>query len=185
MRRLYYEYYYGDTNPAQQQKVSRKIISNVIKGFGWSKKGSEYRNINQNPTEGYWFLRGLAHISPKYLIDIDESGVDNDDYGCGKGYAPIGEKYMRTQFVIRGKHLTLLAAVNILGIIPCYKIFEDAVDEHSFGELLDELQPFIAAEDHSILDNASIHKTVLSRTRLEQTFNLMVDTAILSPILLI
>ena len=162
LRQLYYDYYYGNNNPQNPlHKISRRAVCNVIKCNGFSKKVSEYRNLNQNPTEGYQYLRRVAHLNPICLFDFDESGTDNDDFGCGKGYALVGEKYIRTQFVVRRKNLTLCAACNYLGVINCFKIFEGPVDEHCILEFLNDLEQFLAPQDIGIADNASIHHTVL------------------------
>ena len=173
VRHLYYEHYYGDANPNminQQQQISCKIIGRVIREHGWTLKKSEYRNINQNGMEGYNCLRSIAHLHPMCIVDIDESGTDIDDFGSSNGYSPIGEKYIRTQFVVRGKHYTIIAAVTPHGFI-CHRIFDGPVNDEAFVEFLEFLLPYVEPNQYGILDNASIHRTVDTRTKLEEVFN--------------
>ena len=93
-----------------------------------------------------------------------------DDIGNGKGYAPIGEKYLRVQFYVRGEHYTIVAAATPFGFI-FERIYRDGVNDDTFIDFLDYLEPRLYPDNFGIIDNASIHKTVPSRVRLEQIFN--------------
>ena len=101
IRKLYYQQYLGNVEDINDQdKVSLKKIRRIITDEHRSLKEPEYRNINQKPIDGYLYMRSIAHIIPIHLVDIDEFGSNLDDIGKGKGYAPVGEKYLATCSVL-------------------------------------------------------------------------------------
>ena len=104
------------------------------------------------------------------FIDIDESGTEAHSFGTGARYAPIGEKYMRIQFVVRGNHYSIIAAAIPLGFLH-HRIFIDGVNDQAFIEFLDSLAPLITPDQVGLLDNAAKHRTVDIRIRLEAVFN--------------
>ena len=82
----------------------------------------------------------------------------------------LGEPYVRTQFIVRGKHFTVIAAANPLGFI-FYRIFDGPVNDDSFIEFLNLLSINIVPDQFGIIDNASIHRTNQARIKLEEVFN--------------
>lgn len=174
---FYYQAYYGDViaaNPGAllpaEHRISTKIIGRLIHDNGWSKVAGEYRHINTDPTLGYEYLMSVAHVDPNYLVDIDETGTDLDDFGCSRGYSKVGEKYIRTQFVVRGKHYTAIAAACCRGFLS-WRIFDGPVTDEQFIEFLNEMEASLDENSYGIIDNAAIHKTAAARTRLDEVFN--------------
>ena len=165
LRRLYYRHYHGVENQENVDlQISRQSVSKVIKNASWTIKTSEYRNINYNVYLANDYLLRVAHVDPMLFIDIDESGTEADSFGAGAGYAPIGEKYMRTQFVVRGNHYSIIAAATPLGFLH-HRIFIGGVNDQAFIEFLDSLAPLITPDQVGLLDNAAILnqlKSVLS-----------------------
>ena len=171
LRKLYYEFYYGVQNPENLNlRISTQSVSQVIKRANWTMKESEYRHVNYDINAANAFLVRVAHIDPMSWVDIDESGSEADCFGTGKGYAPVGEKFMRTQFVVRGKHHTIIAAATPLGFLS-HRIFLEGVNDQAFIEFMDSLVPLISPEQVGLLDNAAIHRTEDTRVTLEAAFH--------------
>lgn len=172
LRQLYYTDMYGTSNEADldpMERISLKIVKKVEKSYGWSRKESEYINVNFDPAEAVDYLLSVAYVYPWYFVDIDETGTDLDDFGSTSGYAPVGEKFTRTQFVVRGKHYSVIAAACPAGFI-CWRIFDGPVDDAAFLEFLRSLRPYLDENSFCIIDNAAIHHTVPARTMLEEIF---------------
>ena len=93
------------------------------------------------------------------------SPVEEDKFGDGPGYAPVGEKYVRVQFIVRGVHHSIIAAAMPFGFI-CHLVFRDGVDDYKFIEFLDVLDLHLVPSQHGIIDNASVHRTLASRIQL-------------------
>lgn len=123
-----------------------------------------------NPVEGDTYLRAVNEINPYSLVDIDETGSDASQIGNTSGYAPRGERYMRTQYVVRGVHYSVIAAASPCGFLH-WKIVEGSVSDDVFISFLNELSVYLIDSSFGIIDNASVHRTIDTRIRLEQSFN--------------
>ena len=168
---MFHQEYYGEGEIIDENKISTKKLRRIIKEEHCSLKVPEYRNINCNPIDGYNYLMSIAHIDPNNLIDIDESASSLDDFGNGKGYAPIGQKLMRVQFFVRGESFTVVAAATPLGFLFT-RIYRGGVDEEAFIDFLNFLAlRLYENESYAIIDNAAIHRTIAVRLRLEEIFN--------------
>lgn len=174
LRRLFFEYYFGTPEPAADEPdmaahISRRSLARIIHRRNWTIKTQDYRNIRRDDEEGFRFMQFMAPFDPNLLVNIDETGTDTDALGVGLAYAPSGQRCTRVQFVIRGKHYTIIAAVCPYGLL-CWRIFDIPVDEDCFIEFLNTLAYFLTPEQFGFLDNAAIHHTLEVRIRLEQVF---------------
>lgn len=83
--------------------------------------------------------------------------------------SPQGGKCHKPQFVIGGRHFTVIEAYTAHGFIA-RTIIEDAVTAQHFADfLLQQLAPLVVhGFHHLLLDNASLHKTAVVVNSLNQ-----------------
>lgn len=96
---------------------------------------------------------------------MDETASTINQFEQKYGWSPIGEKAIRTQIEIQGKHYSVIAAYGLRGFI-CWSIFEGPVAAIQFVVFLDKLASCLD-DNCLLLDNCSIHKTAFVRQRLE------------------
>eukprot|EP01038_Epipyxis_sp_PR26KG_P017401 gene17401-24052_t len=88
------------------------------------------------------------------------------------GYCQKSKRCVHTQFIINGSHFSVIAAYTPFGFL-CWEIIEGAVCDSDFIHFLHvKFAPLISPDDAVVLvDNCSIHKTVLSLEALEIVSN--------------
>ena len=99
------------------------------------------------------------------LVFIDETGCDKRNLIRKKGYSIRGKPAISHQLLIRGEHISVIAAISTKGLLDI-KICRGGVDSDTFCEfvsqnLLLHLYPFCNNNPQSVvvLDNCRIHHT--------------------------
>ena len=94
---------------------------------------------------------------------VDETGTDRRDSIRKIGYCRRGHPSKAQKLLVRGTHISVIAAMSIYGIIAI-EIVKGGVDADVYYDfmckhLLTKLMPFDGLIDHSalVLDNCSIH----------------------------
>jgi len=88
--------YYVD----QRQAPSYSTILRFIHRQLYSQKVPERRHILQDPAKRVGYIRTIRMIPPVDIVDIDEAASSDDQFLERKGWAVVGQKYLKTQFKI-------------------------------------------------------------------------------------
>ena len=99
------------------------------------------------------------------LIFVDETGCDRRDLIRKKGYSIRGKPAVTHKLLIRGEHVSVIAAISLKGLLDLM-IRRGGVDSDTFYEFITQrlflhLFPFLDNNPQSvvILDNCAIHHT--------------------------
>lgn len=156
--------FYGDhPEDAPHTSTGRRVAERA----GFTRKIIERRHVNINPQERLAFMERVAFVQPHQWVDIDETASSSAQHREKYGYAPKGEKAMRTQFRIGGRHFSAIAAYTIGGFL-CWNIVEGSFGSDQFQTFLrNTLAPLLLSGQCLLVDNAKIHKTQASLATLD------------------
>ena len=109
------------------------------------------------------FAHDVSLYSKQSLIFIDETGSDNRDAIRKYGYSLRGKPIKAQKLLVRGKHVSAIAAMSVEGIVAI-KLVHGGVDGDDFYDFIThmifpKLMPFDGSNQNSIIimDNCSIH----------------------------
>ena len=109
------------------------------------------------------FVADVSLYARDTLVFIDETGTNGTDTIRKFGYSLRGKLVKAQKLLVRGEHVSAIAAVSSKGLIAL-KIVRGGVDGDAFydflcTELLSKLMPFNGSNQNSVLllDNCSIH----------------------------
>ena len=99
------------------------------------------------------------------LVFVDETGCDRRNLIRRKGYSFRGKPAISHQLLVRGEHISVIAAISSQGLLDL-QLCRGGVDSETFYNFITQrlflhLFPFANNNPHSvvILDNCSIHHT--------------------------
>lgn len=128
-RRLYYE------NPDDSPSYS-----SVVRFFHlhrYSRMVMERRHILRNEDHRLAFMDDVAHREVASLIFCDETLTTNKEYFEKYGWGLIGEKCMKTQFVLCGEHFSVFALYCQDGFLA-WKILKGDNTAECFQDFMEE-----------------------------------------------
>jgi len=71
-----------------------------------------------------------------HCIVIDETASSPQAFYAKHGWAPVGEECIQLQFVVGGRHLSVMAAVAPIGFL-CWEIYEGGISHEQFVHFLE------------------------------------------------
>ena len=100
----------------------------------------------------------VSHREVDTLIFMDETLTTSKEYLEKYGWGIKGEKSIKTQFVVCGKHFSVFALYCDQGFLA-WKILEGDNTAEDFQEFMEDCREVIPEGSHFILDNSSLHHT--------------------------
>ena len=143
--------------------ISESAICKVLKNTGFTRQKLVLFALQRDDALRKQFTADVSLYSKESLIFIDETGTDSKDTVRSYGYSLRGKPLKAQKLLVRGEHVTAIAAMSMEGIIAL-KLVRGGVDGDAFYDfvcrsLLTHLMPYNGINKHSvvILDNCSIH----------------------------
>ena len=109
------------------------------------------------------FVRDVSLYPRETLLFIDETGSDRRDTLRKRGYSLRGQPAVKQNLVVRGQHVSAIAAMSVEGIVAL-ELVRGGVNSDTFYRFvcksrLSKLMPFNGSNPNSVisLDNCSIH----------------------------
>ncbi|QRV88413.1 Tc1-mariner class transposase [Ceratobasidium sp. AG-Ba] len=145
------------------QSVSIPTLSRTL-----SKHGYSYKRISKAAAErnrllraGFTNLAGTIIQRPDQPIFLDETSKDNKTIQRPRGWSARGADCDVSTTFVRGTRLTLLAGLNVDGIVGC-EVYDGSVTGDRFLQFLRDFimpitNPYPGPNSVIVLDNCRIH----------------------------
>lgn len=144
-------------------EVTESAICKVLKKIGFSRQKLCMHALQRDEELRRIFSADVSLYPRQTLLFIDETGTDRRDSLRKCGYSIRGQPAVKSSLMIRGEHVTAIAAMSVDGIVAL-EIVRGGVDGDAFynfvcRSLLSILMPFNGVNPNSviILDNCAIH----------------------------
>jgi transposase len=112
------------------------------------------------------FREAIPELDAKALVFIDESG-SNQAMARGYGRAPRGRRAPGAKPVQRGRHVTMVGALGLVGVVAAMML-EGFMDGAAFRAFVQEvLAPQLRPGQVVVLDNLKAHKMAGVREAIE------------------
>jgi transposase len=112
------------------------------------------------------FLTAMQEVDPSALLFVDESG-SNQAMARSYGRAPRGQRAPGAKPVQRGRHVTMVGALGLVGVVAAMMV-EGFVDGAAFLAFVQEvLVPQLHPGQVVVLDNLKAHKVAGVREAIE------------------
>ena len=138
--------------------------STVVRFFHlnrYSRMVMERRHILRDEQRRLDFMIDVAQREVGDLIFMDETLTTAKEYLEKYGWGIKGEKCIKTQFVVCGKHFSAFALYCDRGFLA-WKILEGDNTAEDFQLFMEECREVIPEGSHLILDNSALHHTLAS-----------------------
>jgi len=124
------------------------------------KKVTRYALQQNNTLCAVWVAEN-GDIPKEYVVWLDESGIEHENYQRDHGWSFLGQACQRGAVFLRGERFSVLPAVTVDGVVAV-DIFKGSVNREMFIKYLKEdlapvLTPYPGPQSVVILDNAAIH----------------------------
>ena len=143
-------------------EVSESAVCKVLKKEGFTRQKLVNYAMQRDDGIREQFKADVSLYTRESLLFIDETGNDSKDTVRSHGYSFRGKPMKVQKLLVRGEHISAIAAMSMKGIIAL-KVVYGGVDGDAFYDfackLIPHLMPYNGYNDHSvvILDNCSIH----------------------------
>jgi hypothetical protein len=117
---------------------SVSTVRRTLKRGRQSRKKLTWVNANRDINEEIAFLRRFDHVKAHQVVDIDGMSQNPHDFEQKFGWAPIGERAVRTQLFIRDRTFAVHAACCEKGFLV-WDIFEGTVRGEDVVRFLEKL----------------------------------------------
>jgi transposase len=112
------------------------------------------------------FREAIPELEPRALVFVDESG-SNQAMARDYGRAPRGQRAPGAKPVQRGRHVTMVGALGLVGVVAAMMV-EGFVDGAAFLAFVQEvLVPQLRPGQVVVLDNLKAHKAAGVREAIE------------------
>jgi transposase len=112
------------------------------------------------------FREAVPELDPSALVFVDESG-SNQAMARDYGRAPRGQRALGAKPVHRGRHVTMVGALGLVGVVAAMMV-EGFVDGATFLAFVQEvLVPQLQPGQVVVLDNLKAHKVAGVREAIE------------------
>ena len=138
--------------------------STVVRFFHlnrYSRMVMERRHMLRDEQQRLDFMIDVAHREVGDLIFMDETLTTAKEYLEKYGWGIKGNKCIKTQFVVCGKHFSAFALYCDQGFLA-WKILEGDNTAEDFQFFMEESRAAIPPGSHLILDNSALHHTLAS-----------------------
>ena len=143
--------------------VSQATICRLIHRYGITRKKIKQIALQRSASlRGYFMAQALLYTREQ-IVWLDETGSDTTTFMRQYGYAIRGQTPHCHRLLLRGKRISVMAAMSSEKIIA-HEYFTGTLDSHRFfdfirGTLIPQMHPFDGSSPMSILimDNCSVH----------------------------
>jgi transposase len=126
------------------------------------------------------FREAVPALEPSALVFVDESG-SNQAMARDYGRAPRGQRAPGAKPVQRGRHVTMVGALGLVGVVAAMMV-EGFVDGAAFLAFVQEvLVPQLRPGQVVVLDNLKAHKAAGVREAIEAMGAQLIDLPPYSP----
>ena len=161
--------YYGNRTGPEVPRY-RTIMRAVINAE-YTRKVSKVRSRLQDPVEALHFLKQIAFVTPKNLVDIDGMNNNPESFLEKYGWSIKGKPAERLQLRCGGISYSALAAHSEEGFIA-WRIFEGMATANDVASFVnDEVRRVVNPDSFCIIDNASVNKVDDTLRALNKVFH--------------
>lgn len=146
-------------------EITEGAVCKFIKKMNFTRQKLVNFAMQRNESLRQEFRNDVALYPTNALIFVDETGTDRTDAVRKIGYSFRGHPVKAQKLLVRGEHITAIAAISIRGM-EALRIVRGSVDGDVFydfvcEDLLSKLMPFDGINNNSIviMDNCSVHHT--------------------------
>ena len=144
-------------------ELTESAVCKLLSKIGFTRQRLATFTLQRDDLLHQQFVADVSLYVRDTLIFIDETGTNRTDTVCKVGYSLRGKPVKAQKLVVRGEHLSVIAAITTKGLLAL-KIVRGSVDGDTFYEfvctdLLPKLIPFNGTNCNSVLllDNCSVH----------------------------
>ena len=168
-------------------EVTESAICKFFKKAGFTRQRLTTYALQRDEEIRAKYASELSLYPIQTLVFVDETGTDRRDTIRRTGYCRQGHPAKAQKLLVRGIHVSVIAAMSIHGILAL-KIVRGGVDADIYYDfmckhLLTKLLPFDGLNDHSVIihDNCAIHHVSEIEELLEGTGVIMLYLPPYSP----
>jgi transposase len=156
-------------------EVTESAICKFLKKAGFTRQRLTTYALQRDEELRMKYALELSLYPVQTLMFVDEMGTDRRDTIRKIGYCMRGHPAKAQKLLVRGTHISVIAALSIHGI-QAIEIVRGGVDADVYYDftckhLLPKLMPFNGINDHSVIvqDNCSIHHVTEIEKLVEDT----------------
>ena len=143
--------------------VSEATICRLLHKCGITRKKVRQVALQRSSSLRGYFMAQVLLYSKEQFVWLDETGCDKKTFMRTYGYAISGQTPCCHRLLVKGKRISVVAAMSTEGIIA-YECFTGTLDSSRFfdfvrGTLIAQMHSFDGSSPQSILimDNCSVH----------------------------
>jgi len=142
--------------------VTESAVYKVLSKGGFTYQKLTICALQRNDSLRDQFKADISLHTKESFVFIDETGSNTQSAMRTHGYSVKGRSLQAHKLVVKGEHVSVIAAMSMQGIISL-KIVHGGVNGDAFYEficqLLPHLMPYNGSNEHSVIvmDNCSIH----------------------------
>jgi transposase len=152
-----------------QRRVSIATMSRVLAQLQLTRKKTFHATEQERPEvqrQRAAFREAMPEFDPTALVFVDESG-SNQAMARDYGRAPRGQRAPSAKPVQRGRHVTMVGALGLVGVVAAMMV-EGFIDGAAFLAFVQEvLVPQLRPGQVVVLDNLKAHKVAGVREAIE------------------
>ena len=143
--------------------VSEATICRIFKRYGFTRKKMQSVALQRSAQLRGAFMAQAILYRREMFVWVDEMGSDNRNTMRKFGYAIKGQTPQCHRFLVRGKRISVIAAISTGGLVAA-EYFHGTVNSDTFydfarGSLIPQMNSFDGSSPNSIIimDNCKIH----------------------------